>query len=80
MYGTPKTDPDGLELSLSHPIRHAVEEKHTAVVLQLIDTGQCDVNMVKFGNVSLLYCAADTSNAELVKRLLERGTNASAVD
>ena len=80
---TAKPDPDdpgGLEQSALHPIWHAIAEKHTAVVLQLIDTGRCDVSMVKFGKVSMLYHAANTSNAELVKGLLERGANPNAVD
>jgi hypothetical protein len=55
--------------------RYHLQVKRTAEALQIVDSGQFDVNMQTAEGYSLLHYAAEAGNLEMVKALLARGAN-----
>ncbi|ONF95042.1 ankyrin repeat domain-containing protein [Sphingomonas jeddahensis] len=55
--------------------RYYLQTKENQAALQIIDSGQFDVNMQTDEGYSLLHYAAGAGNLEMVKALLERGAD-----
>lgn len=64
----------------SHPIWEAMEGGHTPVVLELLNNGNINVNMVDTQQISLLHCAIETENYLLMEPLFSHGANPNTRD
>jgi hypothetical protein len=55
--------------------RYAIGIKDNAGAIQLIDSGQFDINMQTSEGYTLLHYAADNGNLEMVRELIRRGAD-----
>jgi ankyrin repeat protein len=68
------------EYTRNHPIWEAIEEGHTDVVFQLLDSRNLDLIMIDSHLISLLHCVIETGNYILVEPLIARGANPNTRD